>query len=221
MKNITAIILLTSSAILSGHAAAADIQVQVYERGGKAPLAGAAVCAGTSARLDQFGARKTDATGKVTFSNIPRTTVAVTVSQDGYKSEQETIVNSAGDRTLVMSLSPGGGGPACQLAAADSATTSSGLVINRFVINDGKSTTNDRRVQLNNSVSGQATQYRASERADFGGAQWQDYSAAPTFELSPDKGRKLVYFQVRRHANVNGAVIETLSPVSRDAITLQ
>jgi len=39
--------------------------------------------------------------------------------------------------------------------------------------------------------------------------------------LSPEPGRKVVYFQVRRHATDGDAVIETLSPVVRDSITLR
>ena len=220
MRIITAVILMTGSLVLSVSALAADIRVQVYERGGNAPLANAAVCVGTSAKIDQFGARMTDAQGSAVFSGVPRAAILVTVSSSGYKSEQETIVNSTSNRTLVMSLSSGGGGTPCQLAEGDNRVYEGGLLVSRFSLDGGKATTTNATVTLNNSVKGTVTQYRASERADFSGADWQDYSTAPSFTLSAGLGKKRVYFQVRRHANVNGAVIETLSAVAQDSITL-
>jgi len=96
-----------------------------------------------------------------------------------------------------------------------------GLSVSRFVLDNGKAMTADRTVTLNNQVSSQATQYRASERPDFNGANWLDYTTAPAFQLSPDPGKKVVYFQVRRHAAAGDANIETLSPTVRDSITLQ
>ena len=220
MKILTAFILMTGSLVLSASALAADIRVQVYDRGGNAPLANAAVCVGTSAKIDQFGARMTDAHGSAVFSGVPRAAILVTVSSSGYKSEQETIVNSTSNRTLAMSLSTGGGGTPCPLDESGNRVYEGGLVVSRFSLDNGKGSTADGTVTLNNTVKGTVTQYRASERADFSGAEWQDYSKAPSFTLSAGPGKKLVYFQVRRHANVNGAVIETLSPVQRDSITL-
>ena len=211
---------MTASLVLSVGALAADIRVQVYERGGNAPLANAAVCVGTSAKINQFGARMTDAQGSAVFSGVPRAAILVTVSSSGYKSEQETIVNSTSNRTLVMSLSSGGGGTPCQLAEGDNRVYEGGLLVSRFTLDAGKAATTNGTVTLNNSVKGTVTQYRASERADFSGAEWQDYSTAPSFTLSAGPGKKRVYFQVRRHANVNGAVIETLSAVAQDSITL-
>jgi hypothetical protein len=75
-------------------------------------------------------------------------------------------------------------------------------------------------VKLDNRVAGEPTQYRASERADMLDAEWQSYSGKPAFELSENAGSKVVYFQVRRHATINGADIEVLSPVARDSIRL-
>ncbi len=219
MKIVTAVISITGSLVFSAAVLAADIRVQVYDRGGNAPLANAAVCVGTAAKIDQFGAHMTDEQGSVVFSGVPRAAILVTVSSSGYKSEQETIVNSTSNRTLVMSLSSGGGGTPCPLATGDSRVYGDGLVVSRFSLDKGRSGTTGGTVTLNNTIKGIATQYRASEQADFSGAEWQDYSTAPTFTLSAGPGKKLVYFQVRRHANVNGAIIETLSPVMRDSIT--
>lgn len=219
MKTITAVLMMTGSLMLSASALATDIRVQVYDRGGNAPLPNAAVCVGTAAKIDQFGARLTDEQGSAVISGVPRAAIVVTVSSKGYKSEQETIVNSTSNRTLVMSLSSGGGGTPCQLTDEDNRVYAGGLVVSRFSLDNGKASTSNGTVTLNNSVKGNVTQFRASERADFSGAEWQNYSTAPSFTLSAGPGKKLVYFQVRRHANVNGAVIETLSPVKRDSIT--
>jgi hypothetical protein len=211
------LLLLTGSVAVS----AADIQVQVSERGGKAPLVGVAVCLGTSARVDQFGAKLTDQNGYAVFSDVPRTTILVTASGSGYKAEQETMVTSTSNRRLVMSLPTGGGGVQCPLGQPVTGMTGSGLSISRLAMNSGAEATATRSVTLDNVVKGQPTQYRASERADFMGAEWQDYSGAPVFNLSVGNGKKTVYFQVRRHATLNGAKLETLSPARPDSIRLQ
>lgn len=221
MKTTSGVLLLSVLLMLSLTASAADIRVRVFTRAEQVPLANAAVCLGTSARIDQFGARVTDAEGYVLFPGVPRAALLLTVSRPGYKAEQETLVTSTANRMLVMSLSTGGGGTPCPLGDSVSRVYDGGLGISRFVLNNGKAVTADRTVTLNHRLDGQPTQYRASERADFNAAEWQDYAAAPVFRLSADPGKKVVYFQVRRHATVGGAVIETLSPVVRDSIALK
>jgi len=202
-------------------ASAAEIRVRVFERGDQVPLDNAAVCLGTAARIDQFGARMTDAEGYVSFPDVPRATLLVTVSRAGYKSEQETLVTATANRMLVMSLSTGGGGTPCPLSETVTREYDSGLSISRFALNNGKAETAERLVTLDNQVNGQPTQYRASERSDFYEADWQEYAPATVFQLSPEPGKKVIFYQVRRHATVGDAVIETLSPVVRDSITLQ
>jgi hypothetical protein len=221
MKTTLNVLLLSALLQLSLTASAAEIRVRVFERGNQVPLANAAVCLGTSARIDQFGASVTDAEGYVSFTDVPRAALLVTVSRQGYMAEQETLVTSAANRMLVMSLASGGGGTPCPLGNTTGRVYDSGLSVSRFVLNNGAAATADRAVTLNHQLNGEPTEYRASERADFHAADWQEYAALPSFQLSPEPGRKIVYFQVRRHADVNGAVIETLSPVMRDSIVLQ
>ncbi|MDX2456906.1 MAG: carboxypeptidase regulatory-like domain-containing protein [Gammaproteobacteria bacterium] len=222
MKYLTSLTILFLFSLTSMTVPAADIQVRVFERGGKEPLAGVAVCLGTPARIGQFGASLTDGSGNAMFNNVPRTTILVTASRDGYKAEQETMVSSAGNRMLVISLPTGGGGTQCPLPLGETATRASGgLGISRFAMSSGTAVTTTRNVTLDNLVSGQPTQYRASEMANFRGAGWQDYSQAPAFQLSAGPGKKTIYFQVRRHASLNGANLETLSPVRKDSIVLQ
>jgi hypothetical protein len=221
MKTTSSVLLLSLLLQLPLAASAADIRVRVFERGDQAPLSNAAVCLGTSARIDQFGAHMTDDEGYVSFTDVPRAPLLITVSRAGYMAEQESLVTSTANRTRVMSLSAGGGGTPCPLSNSASRVYSGGLSVSRFSLNDGKSVTADRTVTLNNQASSQATQYRASERSDFSGVSWQEYTTAPAFQLSPGPGKKMVYFQVRRYAAAGGANIETLSPTARDSITLQ
>jgi hypothetical protein len=220
MKKITcfsALLMLLASVAVS----AAEVQVRVFERGGKAPLVGVAVCLGTPARISQFGARLTDEDGNAVFGNVPRATLLVTASKNGYKAEQKNMGASSSDRLLVISLPGGGGGVQCELGEAAVELSGKGLSLSRFAMNNGAAVTKTLSVTLDNSVTGQPTQYRASESPDFKGAEWENYKNAPAFSLSTGLGKKTVYFQVRRHATLGGANLETLSPVRTDSILLQ
>jgi len=220
MKRVTEWLAFFLMAGVASAAFSSDLRVRVFERGGNAPLAGVAVCAGTPARLNQFGAMLTDPGGYAVFSDIPQTALLVTASKTGFKAEQENVVTSNMERMLVLSLSSGGGGSQCQLDGDTSSQQASGLDVSRFAINNGAPKTGQRAVTLDNKVAGEPTQYRASERADMLDAQWQAYSGKAAFELSAGAGNKVVYFQVRRHATINGADLEVLSPVVRDSISL-
>jgi len=221
MNKCSSVLLLSVLLLFSLTASAAEIRVRVFERDSQTPLANAAVCLGTPARIDQFGALMTDAEGIVSFPDVPRAALLVTVSRQGYMAEQETLVTEAADRMLVMSLSAGGGGTPCPQNNAAARVYNDGLSVSHFALDNGAAVTADRAVTLNYQMNGQPTQYRVSERADFQAADWQDYVPLPSFQLSPEPGQKIVYFQVRRHANVNGAIIETLSPTVRDSIIVQ
>lgn len=215
---------LASAILLSASAGlyAADLRVRVFERGGNVPLAGVAVCLGTDARLDQFGATRTNADGYAVFDSVPGARLLVTASHAGYMSEQETLVTSNTSRMLVLSMSAGGGGAQCQTGEQEVGISSAGgLRIERFVINNGAAVTGSRDVTLGSRISGAPTQYRASEQSDFSGSEWQDFKDSPGFQLSPGAGKKTVYYQVRRHSTLNGAVLETVAPVARDSIVLE
>lgn len=220
MNSATKSLVFLLMAAISSAAFSAGLSVRVFERGGKAPLAGVAVCLGTPARLDQFGAMLTDPGGYAVFTDIPQGPLLITASKSGFKSEQENMVTSNMDRLLVLSLSAGGGGSQCPLDSDGAGQQVSGLDVSRFSINNGAAKTGQRAVTLDNRVAGNPTQYRASERADMRDAQWQAYSGKASFELSAGAGKKIVYFQVRRHATINGADLEVLSPVVRDSISL-
>lgn len=209
------------SVLLAAPVSAADLRVRVFERGGQAPLTGVSVCVGTPANPMQFGAASTDHDGYSVFRDLPRAPLVVTVSKPGYRGQQESLVTSNMQRLLVVSLPSGGGGPNCGLDLSDTGGRAAGLQVKYLKINGGATITASRYVFLNHALDGHPTHYRASENSDFSGARWQSYIAKPAFELSQGSGRKVVYLQVRRYSKVNGADIQTLSPVVRDSITVQ
>ena len=220
MKLITNIIMAAALAASAQMAAGADLRVRVFESGGNVPLAGVAVCLGTRARPDQFGAILTDSNGYALFDSLPSAQLLLTAAMPGFKSEQELVVMSNTNRMLLLSLSGGGGGPNCK-AGGPAIHADANLKVERFAINNGAAVTAGRSVTLNHAASGAVTQYRASERSDFSDAEWQDYTAAPLFNLSSGDGEKQVWFQVRRHSSMNDAVVETVSPPVSDTIKLQ
>jgi len=207
--------------VMSSSAFSAQLTVRIFERGGKAPLQDVAVCLGTSARLNQFGAGLTDAEGYTMFSGIPRTSLVVTVSRQGYMSEQEHMTGSDENRMLVLSLPTGGGGVECLLDQDEVEIAADTLDIESFQLNNGAAVAREASITLNNKLSGNATQYRASERPDFHGSEWVAYDERPRFQLSAGRGSKTVYFQVRRYARMSGADIEARSPVISDSINVQ
>ena len=80
-----------------------------------------------------------------------------------------------------------------------------------FAINGGAASTASRTVTLNNTATNGATEYRASEAADFGDASWLPYAVAPSFELSPGNATKRVYFQTRNLAGLSPARSDTIN----------
>lgn len=207
--------------MMSASASAAQLTVRIFERGGKAPLQDVAVCLGTSARLTQFGASLTNTQGYVTFADVPRTQLLITASRPGYMGEQERMAGSGENRMLVLSMSKGGGGVQCPLNRDVVARRAAGLEIESFLLNAGAVVTENTLVTLDNKITGQATQYRASERSDLLDADWQAYERQPRFRVSAGQGNKTIYFQVRRHKVINGAAIETRSSIMHDSISIQ
>ena len=87
MKRITGWTAFILMAGISSAVFSSDLRVRVFERGGNAPMAGVAVCLGTPARLNQFGAMLTDPGGYAVFSDVPQTALLVTASRAGFKAE--------------------------------------------------------------------------------------------------------------------------------------
>jgi hypothetical protein len=202
-------------------APASELRVRVFERGGKQPLAGVSVCLGTSANPVQFGTDQTDSGGYAVFTDVPRAPLLITASKSGYQGYQQSLVTSMIPRLLVMSLPAGGGGAVCTPVGDHAASSTDGLLISEFSINAGAASVPDREVHLDYRASGHPSEYRAGEDRDISTAPWQRYSARPVFVLSPGNGKKTVYFQVRRYSKIDGADIQTLSPIVHDTIILQ
>lgn len=220
-KQMSLFILLLAAVILPALAQASELRVRVFERGGKHPLAGVSVCLGTSANPMQFGSEQTDGEGYAQFADIPRAPLLITASKAGYKGEQQSLVTSSIPRLLVMSLAPGGGAAQCTTGGARAVESTGGMQITGFSIDNGAAASTGRQVHLDHRASGHPNEYRASENSNFSDVQWQPYSEQPAFTLSAGDGRKTVYFQVRRYSKINGADIQTLSPVVHDSIVLQ
>ena len=87
------------------------------------------------------------------------------------------------------------------------------LKVTSFKINNGNVNTTSRSVILNNTVKGIASEYRASDRQTFVGADWKPYSSSPRFTLSDSNGAQTVYFQVRDS-------LKRVSNIARDTISL-
>ncbi len=203
---------------------AADLQVLVYEKGGDAlPVRDAAVCLGPSAKPDQLGSGLTDNNGKVTFTDVPAAPLVLTVSKSGYKSDRRVLSSSHGERIIMVSLPTGGGGPACEAGiAGEGGISGQGLALQGFRLDNGNQSTRNRTVTLSHSVQGSTpTHYRASETPGFDDVVWKAYVPAPRFQLSDGPGNKTVYFQIRRHSQVSGARLQSLSSVREDSIVLK
>lgn len=80
-------------------------------------------------------------------------------------------------------------------------------VVTSFKINNGAATTTRRKVNLQNTVSGTPTMYKASESPTFTGATWKTYSNKPSFTLSAGPGYKTVYFKVKNGSGQQSAVV--------------
>ena len=82
--------------------------------------------------------------------------------------------------------------------------------LDSFAINDGGDSTANRSVILNNTATGDPTEYIASELPDFGGASWQPYSPISLFTLSSGNGTKTVYMKVRNAAGESDTMTDSI-----------
>lgn len=214
---------LVGTLALTTNTHAADVTVRVLDKVSGEPLGGAAVCLGTTAQTDQFGAYLTPGDGTVVFRKVPVTTMALTVSKQGYMGYRDIKPPAANDRVFVVPLPQGGLGPQCRTAVAyeGQGAPAQGLHVGALRIAGGRAVTHDRTVTLRATVKGEPTEYRASERPDFEGAEWRPYQEPIRFQLSPGHGRKTVYFQVRKYRKLNGASLQSTSNVVKDSIRLE
>lgn len=203
---------------------AADVDIHVTDSFNDGPVSGAAVCLGTPANPSQFGAQSTGADGIARFLAVPETGLVLTISKTQFRSLQRSLSAHRSDRAVLVYLLRGGGGPRCSVPGGvpDAATpsTASTLVVADCSINGGEYRTGKREVTLRCSVDGRPTHYHVSERSDFGDAEWKPYQPAAAVELSPGRGTKTLYYQVRRFSAASGATLQTESNIAQDSIYL-
>ena len=206
---------------ISSAVQAADVDVRVTSSAHDTPMANAAVCLGTPGNPDQFGAYRTDTEGHTSFRVVPETPLLLTVSKVQYKGEQRLLSGSQNNRTVTVVLRRGGGGPSCTPPVGESlADMGTRLQVAHCKLNRGAASTASRTVTLDCPVKGAPTHYRASERRDFGNADWQPYKPTVRFKLSAGPGDKTVYYQARRSSESSGASLHMVSDVARDSIRL-
>jgi len=87
------------------------------------------------------------------------------------------------------------------------------LGVSTFAVNNEAASTTARTVTLNNTSTGNPTEFVASESASFSDGAWQPYSTAPTFTLSSGSGTKTVYFKVRNATAQSAVVSDTIQYV--------
>jgi hypothetical protein len=193
------------------------LEVHVLDKQSGDAVSGAAVCLGTTARPDQFGAVRTDERGVVRFNELLPNPLLLTVSRLGYQGQKQLLEPIYQNRVLVMKVASGGGGPHCDAPAGPvtKGAVSTALVIERVTVEADSTAGDSGNVLVSVSVSGQANQMRVSEQADFSGASWQNFRPSVAHTLSEGKGLKQIYVQVRRVAEVKGASIEVLSPTEK------
>jgi len=191
------------------------LEVRVFSKQSDRAVSGAAVCLGTTARPDQFGAGRSNEDGVVRFENLSQRPVPLlaTVSKQGFQGRKQLLEPLHQSRVLVLRIASGGGGPECEAALEPQDNTgSSGLTLDRIDISADSGTGESGKVLISTAASGPVNQIRISEKADFSGASWQPYQPAVAYTLSQGKGLKQVHVQVRRFSEVEGASIEVVSP---------
>ncbi len=189
------------------------LEVRVVDRQSGSAVEKAAVCLGTAARPDQFGARRASADGIVRFEDIPANRLVLTASNRGYQGKQQNVERLSGNRVIVLNLAPGGGGPACTAVASEKEPQATEeLEISGIRVSADPNVTSGDKVLVKVTVSGEANQVRIAEAADFSGAEWQALKPQNPYTVSEGKGLKRLYVQVRRQVQASGASIEVLSP---------
>ena len=190
------------------------LEAHTFDKQTGKPLADVAICLGTAARLDQFGARRTDRNGVVRFEDVRSVSLILTASRSGYKGREQLLEPLYQSRVLVLKLATGGGGPACDAApSAQNDEVIAGLKINAVNVRRDANVENGVLVAV--TTSGKVNQIRISEQQDFSGAAWQPYQKTVPYTFSAGAGNKPVSVQVRRASEVQGASIAVESPIKQ------
>lgn len=210
-----AVVMMTSSAAsLAVSSGPHWLEAHTFDKQTGKPLADVAICLGTSARADQFGASRTDRNGVVRFEDVRSIPLVLTASRDGYKGREQLLEPLYQSRVLVLKLATGGGGPVCNAEqAASDGDEDTGLVIN--TVNVRRDINVENGVLVSVAASGKINQIRVGEQVDLSGVGWQPYKSAMPYSLSAGSGGKRLFVQVRRASEVQGASIAVESSVKQ------
>ncbi|VAW83003.1 hypothetical protein MNBD_GAMMA13-1251, partial [hydrothermal vent metagenome] len=179
LKNTLCFVTTFTLAMVSGSSLAVSqgphwLEARALDKQTGKPLADTAICLGTTARPDQFGARRTDHSGVVRFEDVLPTSLVLTASRSGYKGKKQLLEPLHQSRVLILKLVTGGGGPVCnaELSSQNDGVIA-GLEIN--TVNLSRDVGVENGVQVAVTASGAINQIRISEQPNFSGAAWQPY----------------------------------------------
>jgi len=190
------------------------LEAHTFDKQTGKPLADVSICLGTSARADQFGARRTDRNGVVRFDDVRTVPLVLTASRSGYQGREQLLEPLYQSRVLVLKLATGGGGPVCNAErTAGDIDVTTGLAID--AVNVRRDINVENGVLVSVAASGKINQIRVSEQADLSGVAWQPYKSATPYTLSAGTGAKRLFVQVRRASEVQGASITVESDVKQ------
>ena len=137
-----------------------------------------------------------------------------------YNSEPTFSINPVdGVKTIYLKVRNGDEARLESNVAVDSITIVLGNdvpIVTRFEINNGIEKTTNRVVTLNNEATGDPNEYQASLNSQFRGAEWQNYSEAPTFQIVTGFGANRIYFKVRNSAGVESEVVSDGIKISQN-----
>lgn len=132
-----------------------------------------------------------------------------------YSTKITTMSLSSGDASKTVYFKVRNDKGTESVSKSDSITLNE-AVVTAFSINNDATTATMRTVSLNNAKTGNnVVSYRASEKKNFAGAQWNDYTTLGTYTFASTavNGKKTIYFQVKTQ---NGQ----LSDIAQDDINL-
>ncbi len=219
MKDTLYFIVTLTLALVSGGSMAVSagpqwLEVHAFDKQSGKPLVDVAVCLGTAARPDQFGAQRTDRNGVVRFDDVLSVSLTLTASRSGYKGREQLLERMHQSRVLVLKLATGGGGPECAAApSTQNDDVADGITIESVNIRPDDGVENGVLVAV--TTSGRPNQIRISEQPEFNGATWQPYKKTVSYTLGAGAGNKSVYVQVRRASEVKGASIAVESAIKQ------
>lgn len=196
--------------LASANAHAAKFGVRVVGADGM-PVPGAAVCIGTHGNYKQFGAFFTSSEGDVMI-DVPPVPLVVTVSKNRFSGVRLDEPARRFNLVKTVKLHDGVPGPRCRAGSSLADSDNSGGGVNGLQIGDVGIRDTAFNLALVPTISGNANSYRMSRTKSMDNAKWQSLSSR-SIMIDPNMLGSMVYLQVRRYKQVNGATLEAHSNV--------